>query len=84
MEETFRIIKGFENYEVSNFGRVKNNKTGRILIHSIGNHGYYKVSLCSDGDVYQKLIHKLVAEYFIANTYNKPFVDHINNNKLEI
>ena len=31
MVEEFRIIKGFENYSVSNFGNIKNNKTGKIL-----------------------------------------------------
>ena len=31
MEEEFKIIKDHENYSISNFGNVKNNKTGRIL-----------------------------------------------------
>jgi hypothetical protein len=29
-----------------------------------------------------KLMHRLVAETFIPNPYNKPFVSHINNDKL--
>ena len=83
MEETFRIIKGFENYSVSNLGNIKNNKTGRILKPTINFHGYYQVSLCQDGNTYTKKIHKLVAEYFIPNLYNKKCVDHIDNNKLD-
>jgi hypothetical protein len=82
MEETFRIIKDFEKYEVSNFGRVKNNKTGRILKPQIDSHGYYKVSLCSDGKQFNKKIHKLVGETFIPNPFNKSCIDHIDNNKL--
>ena len=83
MEETFRFIKGFENYSVSNFGNVKNNKTGKVLKPGINSHGYYIVSLCSDGKTYTKRIHKLVAESFIPNPFNKQFVDHINNSKLD-
>ena len=83
MVEEYRIIKDFENYEVSNFGNVRNFKTGRVLKPGMSNRGYYKVNLCSDGNVYNKSVHNLVAEYFIANPYNKPFVDHINNNKLD-
>ena len=83
MVEQYKIIKDFPNYSISNLGNVKNNKTGRVLKHVINNNGYYKVSLCSDGNIYQKLIHKLIAESFITNPYNKQFVDHINNNKLD-
>ena len=83
MEETFRIIKGFENYSVSNFGNVKNNKTGRILKPQIDGKNYYIVSLYTDGKQFNKKIHKRVGEYFIANPYNKPCIDHINNDKLD-
>ena len=82
MAEEFKIIKDFPNYEVSNFGNVKNNKTGKVLKPGINSHGYYYVILCSDGNRYNKRIHKLVAEYFIANPYNKQCVDHIDNDRL--
>ena len=80
--EQYRIIKGFENYSVSNLGNIKNNKTDRILKPQINTHGYYQVCLCQDGKKFTKRIHKLVAEYFIANPFNKECVDHIDNNKL--
>jgi hypothetical protein len=82
MVEQYKIIKDFENYEVSNLGNIINNKTGRILKPQIDTHGYYRVNLRNDGNTYAKKIHKLVAEYFIANPYNKQCVDHIDNNKL--
>ena len=81
--EEYKIIKDFPNYSVSNFGNVINNKTGRVLKLAIGNHGYYYVNLYQDGKQFNKRIHKLVAEYFIANPYNKNCVDHINNDKLD-
>ena len=79
--EEYKIIKDFENYSVSNFGNIRNNKTGRILKPGIHN-GYYQVILSIDGKHFTKTIHKLVAEYFIHNPYNKNCVDHIDNNKL--
>ena len=81
--EQYKIIKDFPNYEVSNFGRVRNIKTGKILKPYFDSVGYYQVSLYIDGILYKKYIHKLVTEYFIANPYNKNYVDHINNNKLD-
>ena len=80
MVEQYKIIKDFEKYEVSNFGNIRNYKTGRILKPSIDGRGYYKVSLYKDGNLCNKKIHKLVGEYFIVNPYNKPCIDHINNN----
>ena len=54
MAEEFKIIKDFPNYEVSNFGYVKNIKTGKILKPGIDGHGYYYVILCKDGKTYTK------------------------------
>jgi len=82
-EETFRIIKDFENYSISNLGRLRNNATDRILKPGIDTHGYYKLNLYKDGNMYTKKIHKLVGDAFIDNPYNKSCVDHINNNKLD-
>ena len=83
MEEEYKIIKGFENYEVSNIGNVRNIKTGKILKPGIDSHGYYRLSLYYiNGNEYKKLIHKLIAEYFIENPYNKKCVDHIDNDRL--
>jgi hypothetical protein len=83
MVEEYRNIKDFPNYSVSNFGNIINNKTNRILKPQLGTHGYYQVKFCKDGKYLNKKIHKLVAEYFIANPYNKQCVDHINNDKLD-
>jgi hypothetical protein len=82
-EETFRIIKGIENYSVSNLGRVKNNSTDRILKPNIDTRGYYNVKLYQDGIKLTKNIHKLVGDAFIQNPFNKSCIDHINNNKLD-
>lgn len=63
------------NYSVSTFGRIRNDKTNRILKPGI-------VNLCNSGNVKKMNIHRLVALAFITNPENKKCVDHINNNRL--
>ena len=59
-------------WEVSNLGRVKCN--GKIVEPYI-NNGY----LCNG----TFSIHRAVAELFIPNPENKPWVDHINTDRLD-
>ena len=83
MEEQYKIINGFSNYEISNFGNVKNVKTGRILKQSTNRKGYKIVGITSDenGKSFSKRVHRLVAEMFIPNLNNKNEVDHLDNNR---
>jgi hypothetical protein len=79
--ERWRIIEDYDNYSVSSFGRVKNNKTGQVLKAGVSNT-YYTVSLYVAGKGTTELVHRLVAKAFINNRHNKLFVDHIDNNRL--
>jgi hypothetical protein len=85
MQESFerwKAIYGYENYSVSSFGRVRNDN-GRFIKPSIIGTGYYSVGLYKSGVVRKHIrIHRLVAIAFITNQYNKPCVDHIDNNQL--
>ena len=45
--ETFVKIEGFDNYEVSNLGKVRNIKSGRILKPSLHKNGYSRHFLCN-------------------------------------
>ena len=80
MEETFKTIKYYENYSVSNFGNVMNNKTGRIFKPIEGKDGYFRVNLYAN-NIKSMYIHRLVAEAYLKNPEEKICVDHINNNK---
>ena len=80
MEEEYKIITGFENYEVSNLGNVRNIKTNKILKGKIDS-GYHRVHLCNAGKGQTKLVHRLVAETFLDNPDNKKCVDHIDNDR---
>ena len=80
--EEFRIIKEFTDYEISNFGRVRNIKTGLIKKTKLEKTGYHSVCLNKDKKPYTKLIHRLLAILFIDNPNNKSVIDHIDGNKI--
>ena len=79
MIEQWKDISGYENkYQVSNFGRVKSlpqkhSKKENILKNSVTHYGYLRVNL---GRFNTRLVHKLVAEHFIDNPFNKKWVNH--------
>ena len=79
--EEYKIIKGYENYSVSNFGNVKNNKTDRILKPKFDKDGYKRLQLSKEGIKKDFMVHRLVCNAFLENPDNKPLVDHIDCNK---
>jgi hypothetical protein len=79
--ETWVNINGYNNYQVSQFGRVRNSETGKILKPVLRNK-YNIVVLCENNNPKQYVIHRLVADAFLHNHQNKKFVDHIDNNRL--
>ena len=86
MNEIWKDIPGFENlYQVSNYGRVKSlykpfNRNqfmyDRIMRIKPNKLGYSTLHFRCNGKEYRKLLHILVAELFIRNPHNKPFVLH--------
>lgn len=84
MEEIWKRIKDFEDYQVSNLGNVKNNK-GRLIGFVVDKEYGYKcicVFLYKNKQRTMKKVHRLVAEAFIQNPDNLPCVDHIDTNTL--
>lgn len=82
--EQIEIWKNIKNshYSVSNFGRVKNDKTNYILKGSKSKNGYLQVSIpIGNKKQINRYIHRLVCEYFIENPYNKRCVNHKDYNK---
>lgn len=86
--EFFKKINGYDNYYISNFGRVISTKFNKIkyLKQSVS-AGYYYINICQNGKHKLKHIHRLVAETFIDNPNNHLQVDHIDgdrtNNNIE-
>jgi hypothetical protein len=79
--EQWKTIEGFNNYEVSSLGKVKN-KTGKVLALRITSDGYNRVRLYGDS-IKNKLVHRLVAEAFITNNdETKKQINHKDGDKL--
>lgn len=81
--EQYKQIAEFPDYAISNTGKVKNTKTGRILKTTIHKkRGYVKVGLRKDNKTITCEIHRLVAMAYIDNPNNFEHVDHKDRNKL--
>ncbi|EJV41800.1 HNH endonuclease [Bacillus toyonensis] len=80
MVETWQRIEGFY-YDVSTNGRVMNVITSKILSQEVHDGGYKTVRLYKNGRPYKKYVHRLVAQAFLSNPFDKPNVNHIDNNK---
>ena len=79
--ERWKKIEGYENYSVSSEGRVRNDRTGRLMSLTTEPTGYLRVGLCKNGKYKRFYVHRLVAEAFIPNPHNFPQVNHLNETK---
>jgi hypothetical protein len=80
--ETWKIIEGFPNYEVSSYGNVKNTKTGRVRSSKTkDDRGYTRVALLHNQKRKNVKVHILVAQAFLPNLSEKDCVNHIDKNK---
>ena len=80
--EQWKVFDGYENYQVSNYGRVWSNKMKRILKQTDRGRGYLAVDLYKDGERKTHQAHRLVACAFCLNSDDKLCVDHIDNDKM--
>lgn len=90
--EIWKDIIGYEGkYQVSNIGNVKSLdyidnrgqlKKGKLLKRRITEKGYNSAVLYNNGKQKCYKVHRLVATAFIENSSYKPFVNHIDGNKL--
>lgn len=69
------------HYEVSNLGRLRRTDNKQTIEPYLRQDGYWGVKPVVDGKALNKLIHRLVAECFLPNPYNKPEVNHIDGRK---
>jgi hypothetical protein len=82
VKESWKDIKGFEDYQISNMGRVKSFKKGKkiFLKHNL-TRGYHQVCLCRDGNQKMILVHILVWDAFGSGSRGDRDVDHVDDNQ---
>ena len=75
-------IKDFEGiYSICKNGDVIRLSSGKILKSQLNSSGYLNVVLCKYGKLYNRSVHRLVANAYISNIDNKPQVNHIDGDK---
>lgn len=89
--EIWKDIVGYEGlYQVSNYGNVKRvgsfrgvNKKyldNHLLTPMDNGKGYLRIKLTKNNKSKRVMLHRIIAEAFIHNVFNKPFVNHIDHN----
>lgn len=84
MEEISVMIEGFPNYDITNWGRVINTRTGREMVLSPTQTGELTVGLVSRNIQYRRSVKVLVARAFVPGEdeiFNTPILldnDHSN------
>ena len=84
--EIWKDVKGYEGlYQVSNTGKVKSLHYGKekLLADRFDKKGYLSVRLFKNGKSKTFKVHRLVAQTYIVNPYNKGQVNHINGVKTD-
>jgi hypothetical protein len=91
--EIWKPIPGFEKYyEASSHGRIRSieriaigrwghaHRKSHILKPNDVHNGYLQVKFSIDGNKFQPLVHRLIAETFIPNPNKLPQVNHKDGN----
>ena len=72
LKETWKVINGFPDYEVSTYGNVRNAKTGNILKPIKNSRGYLHVKLFNNKKSQKLYVHVLIAKAFLPDTSHNP------------
>lgn len=82
IEKQVKIVAHTPGYFVSKDGKVYSEKYGRRVELKQSEHkGYRRVCLSMNNKRQHYPVHRLVAEAFVPNPEDKPFVNHMDGNK---
>ena len=83
MSEIWKPILNYEGiYEVSDTGKIRNSRTGKVLTPRVNNKGYQRVGLYKQKIQKEFLVHRLVATAFHGLSDDDMVVNHIDENKM--
>lgn len=80
MNEIWKDIEGYDNYQISSNGRIKNKHTGRIRKTFLKTGRKYEVTVQLHNNSVKKTynLHRLVAKHFLDDYCDDMIVMHIN------
>ena len=76
----FKVTK-YQDYLASADGKIYSMKSNLILSPRIDKDGYEEVSIMIDAKQTSKTVHRIIADTWIPNPENLPFVNHKNGNR---
>lgn len=79
--EQYKIHPIYTNYDISNYGNIRNNKTNRILKKRIHRTGYEMLNIRYNKMPKTELVHRLVIEVWSGPIQSGLQVDHIDRNR---
>lgn len=79
--EEWVTVKGFENYKISNYGRVYSEYTKKILIPTLDKNGYRIQTLFRNNKEHKLRSNRLVAIHFVDGYKDGLVVNHIDEDK---
>tara|TARA_R110002153_G_C13310292_1_gene496346 strand:- start:1813 stop:2292 length:480 start_codon:yes stop_codon:yes gene_type:complete len=82
MSSLWTKVSGWDNYEISKSGTVRNSRNKHVMSQHLNGSGYNRVQLSQDGISKHVSVHKLLWTSFIGPVPEGKVLDHINNNKL--
>ena len=79
--ENWKLIKGFEDYKISDLGRVYSIKSEKMLSLETMNIGYIRVQLSRKGKAKKILVHRLVGAHFLKTKAQSKEINHKDEDK---
>lgn len=85
----WKTIKNFDGYEANKDGEIRNKESLQVLSQkSLDKDGnpIVKMTIKTDGRCVRKkvCVHRIIAELFVENPNNLPYVKRKDNNKLNV
>ncbi len=78
-----KLIEGYEQYSVTECGKVYSNRSNKFLKPSLGGGGrYMSVGFSINGKSKGFMVHRLVALTYIDNPESKKEVNHIDGDRM--
>lgn len=74
-------FRDYDNYIIYDDGRIYSKNRKKFMTNKIMQDGYIRMELYKDKKPKMFNVHRIVAEIFIDNPENKPFVNHKDGNK---